>query len=352
MSDGIKDLVLNKAVDELLNLIIGKEKKDIINYLTKDDLKKILKKEMIKFSESDTFKNEFVNVRYVQDSDIIKKIDIKDINPSNSIEILREKIRPVVDVCFVSDYSDDKDIILSYIVKNYRNSASLKVNLKDLLIKQEEIYKNTENKLKEHTDMLEKIIEQTNEEKRKKDMMKNQLFDELLGVLNDISNRYTYYVMKDSYTYKNDDPDEERRKAMIKFQMKEGVKDVLSKLDIYVKEDFFKIPVKCQIYNDKISIIKPVSTVIDYSIYCTNMFKKPSIEKIDKVISSYSNYLTNNFSKGLLELKKSLNNFLFYTRIDTPIINDIGNANFDVKDLRNAIKSVGDSLIYLYNELE
>lgn len=73
--DKVKDIVFDKIVDEILDVIVGKSKSEIENLISQNRNQKILGRCMQKIADSDMFKTEYADVTFVLDWNSIYSID-------------------------------------------------------------------------------------------------------------------------------------------------------------------------------------------------------------------------------------------------------------------------------------
>ncbi|WP_283689927.1 hypothetical protein ACSW9I_06115 [Clostridium perfringens] len=142
MGESFKDKVLDKILDEVLSFVIGKSKDELIERIFKDDNRKTLYRVMKDFSKTDHFKYGFSKYSFLDEYEEMNKFNEEMFNRALNFDVLKENIKKVIEIYFVSDINDKKIELTEIISNKFIEKASLKVNLKDLLIKQEYIYGN------------------------------------------------------------------------------------------------------------------------------------------------------------------------------------------------------------------
>ncbi|WP_283676171.1 hypothetical protein [Clostridium perfringens] len=342
----ILDKALDKALDGVFDLLIGKTKDELIEIIFKDDMKKTLYKVMKDFSENEYFKYGFRGYLFLGDYIYMNEFNNDMFKLTLSFDELRENIKKVIGIYFVSDINDKTNELTEIISNKFLEKASLKANLADLLIKQEKIYMETKEQLDKQMTLLNEIKNQKyDEEKYKKDLMKNELKMLITQELSNIANRYVYFVVKEPFSIDAN---------MDFFRL---LKELINKIDEYVREDFFKKPVK--ILEAEPDIVKKFfngdrsfEKYISYKNFAYFYFKTPIIDRIDNLNKNYSNQLTKTFLENLIKLKSKLNETLLFTGLEFGIDIDIENASFDVTLLRGLLKEIGLIIIALYEEIE
>lgn len=346
MSDSIKNKLLEKALDEVFNLVIGKSKEELIEIIFKDDMKKTLYKVMKEFSQSEHYKYVFSEYVFLDEYCYISSFDEGMFSLNLEFRELEENIKKVVIAYFNSDSSDKIEQLAEIINNKFVEKASLKVNLADLLIKQEKLYSNTKKQLDEQIKILIELKNQKyDEEDYKRNFMKDELKSLLVKSLSNIANRYCHLVLKESCQLSSD----------MNFHI--PLKNIIEKIDNNVNDDFFKKPVK--IVEPSTDIIqkflngdKSIEKDVEYKIFIYNYFKIPILKEIDYLISQYPNQLTKTFIENLIKLKSQLNNGFIMTGLEFGINIDLQNASFDVSALRRFIRELGITIVNLYDEIE
>ncbi|MBU3198317.1 hypothetical protein LL037_21490 [Clostridium estertheticum] len=354
MGDSLKDKIQDKIIDELINFISGKSKEELINIITKDDLKKIFFKTMKDFSMSTYFQNELRNYIFNDDNgiDLMNMLDNEMIKPGLAVEQLTNNTQEVINLYFISDYDDARGVITQTIISKYRQNASLKLKLYDLLIQQENFYNNTKHQLDNQSKILNEIKnKQVKEEDDKKFVMKHQIRSALITSLSKISNNYLHFVLKKSASFVGA---EETSDGL---NFKKAIIETISNIDNLVGGDFLKNPIYVVIFNQE-SIDatfnggKPLGRSISYKDFCTYYFKKEAISEIRKILQQYEHNLTKEFINDLLELESNYNSMIFMTGLEVNINLDLENATFDLLAMQKEIHNLGDILIRLYDQLK
>lgn len=345
MGESIKDKLIEKALDEVFDVIIGKSKEEIIQIVFKDSLKDTLFRVMKEFSNTDYFRYAFQEFVFLSNQSFMERFDEKSLNISLSFDELEVNIGKVVKEYFNSDEISKINKLIKIITEKYIAKALLKVNLADLLVKQENLYKNTMKQLDKQYEILKEIRDQKeSDEEYKRNLMHGELNLLLLHELNDIANRYGYFVLKRPISLKGD------------MDLYTKLKEIINDIDNNIKEDFMKKPIRI-IDASQPQVLQRVLTgqnverEISYREFVYSYFKLPIIKKIDKINGEYSNQLTKSFLKNLIKLKDKMKSGFLIVGLEYGINIPLENVNFNVNELRNFIKEVGLIIIDLYEEI-
>lgn len=347
MSDSIKDKLLEKALDEVLDLIIGKSKEELVDIIFHDDMKKTLFKVMKEFSQKEYFQYGFREYIFLDDYSYMSKFSEEMFKLSLHFDELQENIKKVIIIYFNSDTSYKIDELTKIITNKFIAKASVKANFADLLIKQEKLYSSTIEHLNKQMEILKDIKNQKDDEENyKKSIMNGELKPILEKVLNDIANRYCHVVLKQS-------PQLDKN-----MDLYIGLQDTMKKIDDSVDNDFFSKPVRIIDASDSDIIKKFFSgdKSFEKNVSCKEFlyryFKIPVIGDIDLVNREYANQLTKTFIKNLIKLKSQMDNGFIFTGLEFGININIENSNFDVMELRRVIREVGETITNLYDEIK
>lgn len=346
MSDSIKNKLLEKALDEVFNLVIGKSKEELIEIIFKDDMKKTLYKVMKEFSQSEHYKYVFSEYVFLDEYCYMSSFDEEMFSLNLGFRELEENIKKVVIAYFNSDSSDKMEQLIEIINNKFIEKASLKVNLADLLIKQEKLYSNTIKQLDKQMEILNELKNQKyDEEDYRRNLMKRELNPVILSILNDISNRYCHLVLKKS-------PQLDRN-----MDLYITLQDVLKNIDDNVKDDFFKKPIRIveaspDIIQKFLNGNKSIYKDVEYKIFIYNYFKVPILKKIDELNSQYSNQLTKTFIENLIKLKSQLNSGFMMSGLEYGVTIDSKDVIFNVLELRAFLREFGVNIKKLFKEIK
>lgn len=137
----IQDIVFDKIVDQILELACGKTKTEIENLINQNRNQKILAHCMKKIADSDWFKNEFPNVVFCLDCNIIYSVDDEKIKVGLEKRKIAENISDVVSHCFVSD-DDNVTRISELVTEQYVQQAKTTMQLYEIIEHQQQNYEN------------------------------------------------------------------------------------------------------------------------------------------------------------------------------------------------------------------
>ncbi|MDK0689798.1 hypothetical protein P5F11_12960 [Clostridium perfringens] len=347
MGESFKDKVLDKILDEFLSFVMGKSKDELIEIIFKDDARKTLYRVMKDFSKTDHFKYGFSKYSFLDEYKEMNKFNEEMFNIALNFDELKENIKKVIGIYFVSDINDKTNELIEIISNKFFEKVSLKENLADLLIKQENIYMETKEQLDKQITLLNEIKNQKyDEEKYKQDLMKNELNMIIRPYLNDIADRYIFFVVKKAYPF----PENATFITVLN--------EIVEKIENYINIDFFKKPIKAY-YLVESEIMErlsrgeePIEQIIPYKNFAFYELKVPIIKNIDYLNSQYSNKLTDSFLKNLLKLKVQIESPFLYTGLEYGVFIDIENAEFNIDELREFLKNIGLIIIALYEEIE
>lgn len=347
MSNSIKDKFLEKALDEVLDLIIGKSKNELLDIIFNDDMKKTLFKVMKEFSQKEHFKYGFREYIFLDDYSYMSNFSEEMFKLSVDFNELQENIKKVIIIYFNSDTNYKIDEITKIITNKFIAKGSIKANFADLLVKQEKLYSNTIEHLNTQMEILKDIKNQKDDEENyKKSIMNGELKPILEKVLNDIANRYCHVVLKQS------------PKLDKNMDLYLGLQDTMKKIDDNINTDFFYKSVKIIDASDSDIIKKFFSgdKSFEKNVPCKEFlykyFKTPILNDINLLNREYSNQLTKTFVKNLIKLINQMDNGFIFTGLEFGINIDIENSNFDVLELRRVIRELGVTIKNLYDEIK
>lgn len=158
MAETLKDMLLDKAVESLLELLIDSSKEEVQALLERNKLQKILHKAMLDFSQGAYFNREFTGVIYVDEYELVYSIPDDAINPAFTADQIEYAINGVVKVCFVTDDPDVLEPTARNIAILYLQRAQMTIQLHNVLQVQREGFDAIANSI---SDLKEVYLENT-----------------------------------------------------------------------------------------------------------------------------------------------------------------------------------------------
>ena len=337
----VKDIVFDKIVDEILDIIVGKSKSEIENLISQNRNQKILGRCMQKIADSDMFKTEYADVTFVLDWKSIYSIDDEKISVALEKSEIVNNIADAVKKCFVSD-NDNSNRISELVVEKYVQQAKTTIQVYEIIKQQHQNFENMDDAI---SDVKELIISNKRNEERllieKEQLFKQELYNEVNNYIFDIINRYLYLVCKCSPELDNPSkaPDFDVMQLM-----RAKLKDVIDNIDKYVNEDFCLNSIRLL----RVNGLQHVEEDMEYFKFMEFEFKN-KILKSTREILEYRDIIDTETYVYLLRIRNSLNGPLFPSLYEMGQVNIIKNNNIriDVEDFRIELRVIGENILKL-----
>lgn len=342
----ITDIVFDKIVDQILDLACGKTKTEIENLMNQNRNQKILEHCMKKIADSDWFKNEFPNVEFCLDHNIIYSIDDKKIRIGLEKRKITENITEVVRHCFISD-NDDITRISEMVTEQYIQQAKTTMQLYEIIEHQQRNYENLDGAIKDVKQII--ISNKRKEEKlllEKEQLLKQELSNEVKNYIFDMMNRYLYFIYKCS-------PEMENPSRCAEFDvvqlMQVKIKEVIDSINSYVNNDFCEKGVRVFSANG----LRHVEEDVDYFKFMEFGFKNAILEDTRKILD-YRDIIDTETYVYLLRVRNALNGPLFPSLYEMGQYNIINckKISIDVDCFRKELYSLGENILRLSKKFQ
>lgn len=344
--DKVKDIVFDKIVDEILDVIVGKSKSEIENLISQNRNQKILGRCMQKIADNDMFKTEYADVTFVLDWNSIYSIDDDKISVALEKSEIVKNIADVVKQCFVSD-NDNSKRISEFVVEKYVQQAKTTIQLYEIIKQQHQNFENLDDAI---SDVKELIISNKRNEERllieKEQLLKQELYNEINSYISDMINRYLYLVCKCSP--KLDNPSKTPDFDVMQL-MRPKLEDVIDNIDKYVNEDFCLNSIRLL----RVNGLQHVEEDMEYFKFMEFEFKN-KILKSTREILEYRDIIDTETYVYLLRIRNSLNGPLFPSLYELGQVNIIKNKNIriDVENFRKELSLIGENILKLSNKFQ
>ena len=197
MADSLKEKLVEKAVDVVLDLFTNISFDELKEFLDKDRQQKALYKVICDFQKSSYFHREFHEVIYVDSRDLVFSIADDDISPARTVEQIQAAIGDVIGECFVTDSPDILSPICRYIASVYLQRTKMMMQIHDVLPQMRENF----DRINESFDDLKQLIKENNQKEmqllhERELILKKELHNEVAIVISDVMNRYLHLILK------------------------------------------------------------------------------------------------------------------------------------------------------------
>lgn len=348
----ISESILNKIVDEILNVATCYTKEELNELINQNRQQRILLHCVIRFANSELFRLNYKDTEYYDDHDSILSISTDKITPSLSPNIIADNLSKVLNKCFITDNKDRYDKVVEYISHEYIYQSKATVQLYDVLKSQQDNF----DSMGENISEVKKLIIQDQEKQKrllakKQDLLKYELQNIIQGNLENMMNYFLLFVCKKSPSIIGPNG-----KGFISIAESMSIKitEIIKDLDLYITDDFGNIPVKLNLMNTSIANFDDLyrQQEVSYIIFL-DVFKGEISKSIDD-LRKYEDYIDIDTRTLVLRLKNFINAPIF-TSVPVSVKNYLESSNQKIKvnknDMQKIIKSMGQCLIAIKNEL-
>lgn len=343
MSDSIREKIIDKAVDGVLDFIADTTSEEIKEIVDKNKYQKILGKAILKFVDSDYFKNEYRKIVFEYDKEMIYNISDEILNPIKTKKQIAEGIYSVVERVFLSSDDNVYDKLANDVASLYLQRAKVTIQLYDIINLQHEA-------LRQITDDISELKEEFRTKYRKELqfkyekelLLKKELKNEVISTLDEINNNYLFMVLKESPTF------EKVNEIGIGSAMVNKIEEVIDRIEEYVQEDFGNKDVVCNIMNG----LNKVERKINYLEFSEMYFRNAILVGTEKLLK-YDNIMDTESHVLILKLRNEVQSNLFQPVIAMGQINILNckNIKIDVETFRKTLKEIGTLLVALYRKI-
>lgn len=343
LEEKIKDIVIDKIVDDLLDVIANTSKEEIKHVLEKNKLQKILYKTIIAFTKSMYFKREYKNIIYNDNKDVIFSIPDDKIHASKTPKQLAENILYIIQDCFPSDDIESQNKISYDIAFMYLQRAKVTIDLYDIIHMQQ----NGFNQMTDDLSEIKNIILSNHKyeldlRQEKETLLRKELQNEVVGFIGEIMRRYILFVTKEPAKLSKEEMDNFEKGLISK------IKSTIKEIDKYITEDFCIKPVEVLIVNG----LQSEKKYINYFVFSECCFRNYVLDRTKKLLD-YKDIMDLETYVVILRLRNKFQSNLFIPLIEmgqTKILM-VNNIKIDESFFKREISEIGNLIILLYRQL-
>lgn len=339
--NSVKDILINKITDDILNLLIGKSTDEIKNLINQNKRQRILLHCFEKFIESDLYLKEFKKSSCIIDKDLLLSISDDILKPELTVDELVHNLSGYFKKCIITDENESFEQITKYLCVSYKSQIKTTLELYNLLELEQINTDKIINELETVKDLVIKgLDEQRNKEYKKEQLIKEYLQNEFTNYYLLVIDRFVYLVTKG--TKKCILNGDTTTKGLIKGET-DALRDTVKDINNYIKNDFVRKPIQA------ISSPSMETHEISYFEFMEMYFKKPIIEATQKLLE-YDRIISNELYLILLEILNSLNGNIFPSLYQSGMISMVENLNrieINVSDFINAYSKLGKTILKL-----
>lgn len=344
MAETLKDMLLDKAVESLLELLIDSSKEEVQALLERNKLQKILHKAMLDFSQGAYFNREFTGVIYVDEYELVYSIPDDAINPAFTADQIEYAINGVVKVCFVTDDPDVLEPIARNIAILYLQRAQMTIQLHNVLQVQREGFDAIANSI---SDLKEVYLENTQYElqlrREKEVLLKKELHNEVSSVICEMMKFYLALVMKELPSFTGDEMNH------LSAAMAKKIQSTIDSMAEYIHEDFCRTPISLLIVNG----LQSETITTPYFVFAETYFRKTILRNTDKLLK-YKDLIDIETYVNILRLRNSVQSVLFPPLIEmgqTNVLKVANNSTIDPTFAQKELVDIGRHILAIYRNL-
>lgn len=343
MANTLKDTLIDKATDCLLDLLADTSKEEINDLLDKNRQQKILFKVISNFANSVYFKSEYKNVLFQENKDIVFSIPSENISPAATVEQITNALSKVVEQCFLTEDKNVLPTIAHHIAILYLQRAKLTVQLFDVVKVQHEGF----NEITDDVHELKNIILSNHRyelqlRQEKENLLKKELNNEVTSVICEMLNYYLYFVLKKAPVFSGKEMDN------LGIAMTRKINDITNHITDFVKDDFCKTPVCVT----KVNGLESQTEEINYFIYSECYFRNLILKNTDELLK-YNDIIDIESYVLILRLRNKLQGVLFPPLLQMGQTNILkcSNFNIDTNFFCKELAEIGNLLVLLYTKM-
>lgn len=340
MMDKMFEFFINELFSFMTSL--GVEK---INELEKQyNNQKMLLLTTSQFAESDFFKNEYQNVKYIENKGEILSISPELISPVLGLDEIVDNISPVLEVLFICSDRVEQKRLFNNVVSQYLAKSKLTVTLLELSKQQRQDTEYISNKI----DALKSEITIVSESVKKQDALKRRVIDSGLGskinsFIYQAANFYILIVTKKSPTYNLGTEKE------IIFHYMNTIQHLIDMDLPEIDEKFYVKPIETFTIDTK-EAFETHSIKLD--VYKTLFLYRKKLLEIEDDLLKYKNLIPEDFFIAMMELINFIDNdptFTLHASGISELIKNSKPANgFDrVRAIKDEYKQLGNLILAL-----
>lgn len=345
MSESLKEIIIDKVVDQLLGIVVDITKDEIIELFNKNNNQKILWRTIQLFSRDPFFTSEFPNLKYQENKDtekLIYTITPELINVTNSIEQIASSINEIIQTCFPAGDEEAIKKISMYVATQYTQRAKMTVQLYDIVRVQQDNFSQISSEVSEIADIIASHYNhETRLQEEKESLLKQELKNEVDSLLCEIMRNYLYLVMKESPELIDSDV------LGLPTAMINKINEVCESLHVYINEDFLRLPVHKTCINGAETSVQEISCLQFSEIH----FRNVVLHHTEHLLK-YKDLFDLETYVYILRLRNIMHGNAFIPLIKMGQTNIIKatNLTIDVDFFRHELYSVGKLIILLFEK--
>lgn len=343
MSNTLKDIMFDKAIDCFLDLLADTSKEEINNLIDKNKQQKILFKVISSFANSVYFKSEYKNVIYQENRDLVFSIPSDNISAAATVEQITEALSKIIEQCFLTEDKNILNTIARHIAILYLQRAKLTIQLYDIVKVQHEGF----NEITDNVRELKNIILSNHRyelqlRQEKESLLKKELNNEVTSVISEMLNHYLYFMLKKAPTFSGKEMDN------LGISMTNKINDIINHITDFVKNDFCQIPVCVT----KVNGLESKTEEINFLIYSEFYFRNLILKNTDKLLK-YNDIIDIESYVIILRLRNKLQGVLFPPLLQMGQTNILKCTNYsiDTNFFCKELAEIGNLLVLLYTKM-
>lgn len=344
MAETIKDKLLDKAIESLLELLMDSSKEEVQALIERNKLQKILYKSMLDFSQGAYFKREFSGVIFVDEAELVYSIPEDVINPAFTMDQISTAIKRVIEICFVTDQPDIIDSIAHNIAIIYLQRAKMTIQLHNILQVQREGFDALASNISDFKEMyLEKTRYELQLRREKEVLLKKELHNEVGSLVTEMMSLYLTLVMKAAPSFSGNEMNHLDAAMAVQIQ---HANDCIAE---YIHEDFCSKPVAILITNG----LDAKTISLPYFIFAETYFRKTILLNTEKLLK-YRDMIDIETHVNILRLRNSVQSVLFPPLIEkgqANVLQAAKNITIDPMFAQRELADIGRYILAIYRNL-
>lgn len=345
MPETIKEKILNKAIDDVLEVVVDTSKQEIEELVEKNRLQKILSRTIEKIGKSDWFKREYRDVAFEFNRDSVYYLTNEELDVSNTVQNITNSVLKIVRYSFVSDDDSVYQGVAEKIARVYIQRAKVTVCLYDVIkLQHDTVFKIDEG----ISDLKHIILSNYNSEiklrQERELLLKRELKNESLILLTEIMRNYVYLLLKESPMFEGEVRD-------VSAALISEMESLVQKIDELIAQDFYMKPVVVDFVNE-LKVSKKEVICLEFMEICVHDVILRNTEKMLK----YKDIMDIELEICILRLRNAIQSDWFPVVIANGQSNILKNSNITidldyVNGFRSTLKNIGKLIISLYGKL-
>ncbi len=343
MANTLKDTLIDKAIDCLLDLLADTSKEEINDLLDKNRQPKILFKVIRNFANSVYFKSEYKNVLYQENKDFVFSIPSENISAAATVEQITKALSKIIEQCFLTEDKNILNTIACHIAILYLQRAKLTIQLFDVVKVQHEGFNEITDDVRELKNIiLSNYRYELQLRQEKESLLKKELNNEVTSVICEMLKHYLYFILKKAPVFSGKEMDN------LGIAMTRKINDITNHITDFVKNDFCQTPVCVT----KVNGLESKTEEINYLIYSECYFRNLILKNTDKLLK-YNDIIDIESYVIILRLRNKLQGVLFPPLLQMGQTNILkcSNFNIDTNFFCKELAEIGNLLVLLYTKM-